>query len=194
MESTDPGALPRRIGRQIRTLRTTAGVSPAELAGRARTSERLLLQIERGRWSPSSHLLERIANALGVGLWRFFLDRPARAAFCRVRAGQGLVLQCASVAPGPRCELLGHALTGILHVESQLVHLAEHPEPTPCARHPGLKFIHLIEGQVRYRHGRQVFAVKAGDSLLFDASVSHGIQEVVQLPTTYLALVSSLRD
>ena len=55
-------------GALIRTSRLRKGVSQAELARRARTSQSAVARIEAGRTSPTIETLERLAGALGLRL------------------------------------------------------------------------------------------------------------------------------
>ena len=59
--------------------------------------------------------------------------------------------------------------------------------------HPGLKFIYLLSGDIGYRYGTRVVKLGVGDSLLFDASALHGIEDIGTQPVTYLSVVFTLR-
>ena len=48
----------------------------------------------------------------------------------------------------------------------------------------------MLEGEVDYRHGDQVYALKPGDSLFFDADAPHGPEVLVRLPARYLSVIS----
>jgi transcriptional regulator with XRE-family HTH domain len=55
-------------GTLIRTSRLRRGISQAELARRAHTSQSAVARIEAGRTSPTVDTLERLADALGLRL------------------------------------------------------------------------------------------------------------------------------
>ena len=40
----------------------------------------------------------------------------------------------------------------------------------------------MLEGEVDYRHGDEVYPLKPGDSLFFDADSPHGPETLVKLP------------
>lgn len=80
-----PGHAPRRgdgsdtaflaaLGRQVRALRTEAGLTRRELARSARVSERYLVQLEAGSGNSSVLMLRQVAAVLGVGLAHLFGD------------------------------------------------------------------------------------------------------------------------
>ena len=49
----------------------------------------------------------------------------------------------------------------------------------PTFQHEGLEFLYMLEGEVTYRHGDQLFAMQPGDSLFFDADAPHGPEKLV---------------
>jgi transcriptional regulator with XRE-family HTH domain len=56
----------QRLGRNVRALRTAAGLSQEELAGRAGLHRTYESDIERGTRNPSIAVVERIAMVLNV--------------------------------------------------------------------------------------------------------------------------------
>jgi transcriptional regulator with XRE-family HTH domain len=193
-------ALPARsesasmIGAQVRTLRIAAGESGGRLAARSGVSRSMLSRIERGLASPSVETLERVADALGVPVSRFFGEQGSRAGFCHVRAGRGIMVDRPGTNPGYRHELLGHLLPGSLVVEPYMVTLLEEAEPCTSLQQAGLKFVHMVSGGVRYRYGSKVVDVGAGDSLLFEAAAPHGVETIVVGPVAFLSVTFALRD
>ncbi len=95
---------------------------------------------------------------------------------------------------GDRSELLGHSLSGNLFVEPYLVTLLPGAGPYVTFQHPGLKFLHFLSGAVTYRRGSKSVEVGAADTLLFDATVLHGIEAILSGPVSYLSVVFTLRD
>lgn len=183
-----------RVGEQIRTLRVRAALSGMALANKACISRSLLSRIERGLVSPSIETLGRIAGALGVAMARFFIDPDRRSDLSHVPAGLGVQLDGLDAMAGHRHELLGHLRSEALFVEPHLVRVESTADCCAGLLHPGLKFVHLLTGSVRYRYGARVVSARAGDSLLFDASARHGIEAIVDGPVSYLSLTASLRD
>jgi transcriptional regulator with XRE-family HTH domain len=183
-----------RVGAQIRALRMAAGASGAELAQNAGVSRSLLSRIERGLVSPSVETLDRIANGLNVSISRFFVDHLARTDFSYVPAGKGILVDRIGAVAGYRYELLGHLLSGNLFIEPYLVRLLPDAKPYKAFQHPGLKFVYLLSGQVRYRYGVRDMALDVGDSLLFDATALHGIESIDEGPVSYLSVVFTMRD
>src|SRR5258708_649226 len=61
------------IGQRIRQLRESRGLKQSQLQARSRVSRSYLCRIESGQMTPSLGTLEKISEALGVGLNRFFV-------------------------------------------------------------------------------------------------------------------------
>jgi transcriptional regulator with XRE-family HTH domain len=61
------------IGQRIRQLRESRTMTQSQLQARSRVSRSYLSRIESGQMTPSLGTLEKISEALGVGLNRFFV-------------------------------------------------------------------------------------------------------------------------
>ncbi|WP_422098439.1 helix-turn-helix domain-containing protein [Variovorax sp.] len=198
--STPREAVPKRnscasrVGAQVRSLRMATHISGSKLAQISGISASLLSRIERGLVSPSVDTLDRLAVSLRVPVSRLFAEKGSEADFCHVRAGQGLVVDRGGAALDYRHELLGHLLSGHILVEPHLVTLLPSAEPFVTSQHPGVKFLYFLSGEVTYRYGSKAVSVRAGDSVLFDANVQHGIEAFQHQPVSYLSVVLALRD
>ena len=183
-----------RLGAQIRTLRLAAHRTAGDVARTSGVSRSMLSRVERGQVSPSVETLNRIARAIDVPVSRFFSDQPSRNDMSLVRAGQGIVVDRSGAAADYRYELLGHVLSGNLSIEPYRVTLMEGAKPYVSFQHPGMKFLQFTHGTALYRYGNRVMEIRQGDSLLFDASVLHGIEEVLCSPIDYLVVVLTMRE
>ncbi|MEO5737636.1 MAG: cupin domain-containing protein, partial [Variovorax sp.] len=67
-------------------------------------------------------------------------------------------------------------------------------QPYVTFQHPGIKFLHLLTGTVRYRYGTKTIRLGPADSLQFDASALHGIEAIDEGPVSYLSVVFTLRE
>ncbi|MDP9965533.1 quercetin dioxygenase-like cupin family protein [Variovorax paradoxus] len=59
-------------------------------------------------------------------------------------------------------------------------------DPYVTFQHPGLEFLYFLSGEVRYRYGGRTAEVRAGDSLLFEATALHGIEAIQSAPVSYM--------
>lgn len=50
--------------------------------------------------------------------------------------------------------------------------------------------LHVLEGEVVYRHADRLYPMGRGDSLFFDADAPHGPEEMRRLPIRFLSVIS----
>jgi quercetin dioxygenase-like cupin family protein len=48
----------------------------------------------------------------------------------------------------------------------------------------------MLEGEIDYRHGDNVYSLEPGDTLFFDADAPHGPGKLTKLPAKYLSIIS----
>lgn len=183
-----------KVGAQIKSLRNASGVSAGTLATQAEISRSMFSRIENGLVSPSIEVLDRIAAALDVPMSRFFVDQTRRLDLSFVPAGKGLRIERVDAVAGYVYQLLGHVLSGNLFVEPYLVSLTPEAKPYAAFQHPGLKFIFMLSGRMKYRYGSHTLELKPGDALLYDARALHGAEVLRERPISYLSVVFTLRE
>jgi transcriptional regulator with XRE-family HTH domain len=183
-----------RVGAQIQSQRMAIDMSAGALAVAAGISRSMMSRIERGLVSPSIEVLDRIATALDIPTSRFFVDQVRRLDISYVPAGRGLKVEREDAVKGYHYELIGHLLSGNLFVEPYLVTLSPDAKPFPAFQHPGVKFIHMLTGSMKYRYGNQTLEVRPGDSMLFDSLALHGAEILREGPISYLSIIFSLRE
>ncbi|MBR9979634.1 MAG: helix-turn-helix transcriptional regulator [Desulfatitalea sp.] len=185
--------LERAIGREIRNFRTRMDLTLAELAKLAGLSPGMLSKIENGNTSPSLATLQSLSRALNIPVTAFFRKYEEKRDASFVPAGEGLTIERRGTRAGHQYQLLGHTVGKSISVEPYLITLTEESEIFPLFQHPGMEFIHMLEGQMLYMHGGQSYRLKPGDSLFFDADTTHGPEELYDLPIRFLSIIVSPR-
>lgn len=180
------------IGHEVRAYRKKLGITVTDLAAATGISLGMLSKIENGNISPSLTTLQSLSRALGVPLTAFFrrYEEPRNAVF--VKAGQGVELERRGTRAGHQYNLLGHIdnnSSGVI-VEPYLITLTVDSDVFPTFQHEGMEFLYMVEGEVVYRHGDQLYPMQPGDSLFFDADAPHGPEVLVKLPAKYLSIIS----
>ncbi|UVK47786.1 XRE family transcriptional regulator [Mesorhizobium sp. AR07] len=180
------------IGREVRAVRKKLGITVADLASTTHLSLGMLSKIENGIISPSLTTLRTLSDALGVPLTAFFrkFEEERRAVF--VKAGEGLDVERRGTRAGHQYRLLGHigSNTSGIEVEPYLITLSKGTDVFPMFQHDGMEFLFMLEGEVVYRHGFNLYRMLPGDCLFFDADAPHGPEELTALPIRYLAIIS----
>jgi mannose-6-phosphate isomerase-like protein (cupin superfamily) len=73
--------------------------------------------------------------------------------------------------------------------EPFLISLDDASEVFPTFQHPGTEFIHLLQGRMIYRHGKDTHELGPGDSLTFSGDVPHGPEVLVETPIRFVAVI-----
>lgn len=159
------------VGPRIRELRTGRGLTLRELAERSGLSRNAISLIERGENSPTVSSLVRLATALEVPIVSFFQESTQEMTVF-VKAGA----RPRSQANRTTIESLA---TGLADQRLEPFMVSVEPGGGPATdtySHSGEEFVLCLQGAIEYRVGDRLYQVKAGDSLLFKASQTHGFR------------------
>jgi transcriptional regulator with XRE-family HTH domain len=164
----------------------------ADLANVTGLSIGMLSKIENGNTSPSLTTLQVLSHAFSVPVTAFFKSYEERREAQHVKSGDHLEIERRGTRAGHQYHLLGHIgsnNSGVV-VEPYMITLSTVSDTFPTFQHEGLELLYMLEGEVDYRHGDQVYALKPGDSLFFDADAPHGPEVLVRLPARYLSVIA----
>ncbi|MBY8977433.1 helix-turn-helix transcriptional regulator [Rhodobacteraceae bacterium NNCM2] len=180
------------IGREVRDLRKERDMTVADLAQASGLSPGMLSKIENGAISPSLTSLQALAQAFGVHITTLFRRHEEHREALFVPAGEGVDVERRGTRAGHQYRLLGHsaAAGARVVVEPYMITLTEESDVFPTFQHSGIEFLHMIEGEVTYRHGDRLYRMAPGDSLYFDANAPHGPEGLHVLPIRYLSVIS----
>lgn len=101
-------------------------------------------------------------------------------------------MERAGTRAGHHYKLLGHLAknsSGVI-VEPYMITLTQESDTFPAFQHDGVETIYMLEGEVEYRHGSEVFHLRPGDTLHFDADAPHGPEVLRVLPARFLSVIS----
>jgi transcriptional regulator with XRE-family HTH domain len=157
----------RTAGRNVHRLRTSAGLSLAELAATGGISKTTLHGIEQGEGNPTLSTLWALATALGVSLGEL-LEPPPAQPVAVVRAHQGPRADGDAV----HARLMHRiALRGTVEVYAIEV---DHAEQASRAHLPGVAECMIVTaGGIRTGPADRTVDLAAGDSAHFGAEVPH---------------------
>lgn len=180
------------IGREVRNFRRQQGMTVADLSAVTGLSIGMLSKIENGNTSPSLTTLQVLSHAFSVPVTAFFRSYEERREAQHVKAGEHIEIERRGTRAGHQYHLLGHIgsnSSGVV-VEPYMITLTTESDTFPAFQHDGLELLFMLEGAVDYRHGDQVYSLKPGDSLFFDADAPHGPENLVGLPARYLSVIA----
>lgn len=153
----------------------------------------MISKIENAQTSPSLRTLARLSHALEVPV-DTFLRRPSggRDAFL-VRSGAGIEIVRMGTRHGHRYELLAERFGRRSGLQPCLITLSADSKPYAEFQHSGYEFVHVLEGEMRYRFDENEWILHTGDSLSFDADLPHGPAELLAVPIRFLSVISTTR-
>ncbi|HET7226280.1 MAG TPA: XRE family transcriptional regulator [Candidatus Eisenbacteria bacterium] len=160
---------PRELGRRIKLLRISRGLTLKDLEARGGISATHVSEIERGKASPTVGALGRIARALG--LRPATLVEPAVLPDVSVtRAGErdGTRVQIGAAIVEPMAEPVENAV-----LSGHVVTLPIGREPAFTHRHEGEEWATVVSGVAEICVDGEAHVLREGDSLHFRAHVPH---------------------
>lgn len=178
------------IGRVARRIREDLGLTLANVAQQARISPGMLSRLETGQVSPSLETIVALAEVLGVRpaiLLQEVGDEEGGAQ--HVPDGQGLEVVRRGTKRGHTYHLLAAQRGPRKVFEPFLVTLTDKSEIFPGFQHAGTEFIYILSGEIRYRHGKESYLLKEGDSLTFRGDIAHGPERLVKVPIRMLSII-----
>ena len=183
-------AVALQVGQNVRRLRQERGVNLSDLAASAGISLPMLSRLEKGDVTPSLETLVALAEALGTNASTLLKDEVAQQSDAQlVPKGEGLEVVRRGTRRGHTYHLLASDRGPKRVFEPCLVTLTSKSEVFPEFDHPGVEFIHILEGSLRYRHGSESYLLKQGDSLTFRGDVPHGPDRLLKLPVRMLSII-----
>jgi transcriptional regulator with XRE-family HTH domain len=180
----------RHVGQTVRKLRLEQHLTISEIARNAGISSGMLSKIENGQTSASLDTLVNLADALGVTLASLFAGFSSQEGGAQhVKRGQGPEVVRRGTRRGHTYHLLAIERGPHRVFEPFLVTLTRKSEIFPGFEHPGIEFIYMLEGRLRYRHGKASYLLAPGDALTFEGKVPHGPEKLIKLPIRMLAVI-----
>ena len=178
------------LGNTVRDLRTQHGLTIADVAARAGISRGMLSKIENAQTATSLETLEQIANALGVTLSRLFRNYNIPSGNAQlVKSGQGMQVVRRGTKSGHTYHLLAYDQGPQKTFEPFLITLEDPGEEFTAFEHPGTEFIYMLEGQLEYRVGQEVFVLEPGDSLTFRGETPHRPEAMRNTPIRFISII-----
>lgn len=178
------------IGAKVRELRQARSMTLTDLASHTSLSPAMLSKLERGVLIPTLPTLMRIALVFSVGLEYFFSDDRKKHVFAVVRKSERKRFpeRLGGKNSAYTFESLDFAALerrlNAFYAEWEAVD-ADKAEPHT---HAGVEFIFLIEGKLALSYRNSETILEAGDSVYFDATVSHTYRRVGKGPCTGLVV------
>jgi transcriptional regulator with XRE-family HTH domain len=178
------------LGARVRSLREGLSLSLRDLADRSGVSAPMLSQVERGETSPTLAVAGRIAAGLDLSLSQLLrLDENGHVVVVRRgrgrkrRRGGHSVQELTPPLPGQRADVSLHRLDPMAATGGPNDPPIHEPGSRETAVVLGGTAILVVDGE---RH-----ELRAGDSVTFDADLSHHFENNGEEPAELLAVVAA---
>ncbi len=178
------------LGARVRALREGMGLSLRDLAERSGVSAPMLSQVERGETSPTISAATKIAAGLELTLSQLLrLDEGEHATVVRRgrgrrrRRGGHAVEELTPPLPGQRADVSRHRL----EPGAATGRVGDPPIHEPGSRETAV----VITGEATLLIGGERHDLRAGDSVTFDADLTHHFSNDGDEPAELLAVVSA---
>jgi transcriptional regulator with XRE-family HTH domain len=170
----------KKLGEKIKLIREKNKMSIEELSQRAGIDSTMISSIENGELVPYISPLVKLSRALGVRLGTFLDDQEnlgpvitRHADLDRVARFRGTDTDSET---GRTFFSLAQNKTS-RHMEPLLIELSPSDEAgLQKSSHEGEEFVYVIEGEIIIDYGKDVFKLKAGESIYYDSIVEHDVK------------------
>ncbi|WP_428122365.1 helix-turn-helix domain-containing protein [Candidatus Poriferisodalis sp.] len=178
----------RVVGSRVRELRRELNMTMSSFATEAEISLGMLSKIEHGQSAPSLSTLVRLATTAKVPVTALFRGLDEEHDLVIVRAGEGHEIHHDRGGHDRLYQDLG-ALRGPNRViEPMITTIAEPGGVFPLYQHPGVEFLHVLEGSLYYGYGGKAYLLNTGDTMQIHGEVAHGPVELVELPIRFISI------
>jgi transcriptional regulator with XRE-family HTH domain len=181
------------ISRNIKKYRLTKGFSLDQLAKLCGLTKGYVSKIENSQKAPPFSTLIKIATALDVDVGLLIAEDdelPEDTRICVVRKGEGKTVMTRGTLYGYHYEALEQKKIG-KNMEPYII--LPVTENETVFSHEGEEFQYVLEGIHEFTYGDQKYTLHMGDSIYFDASVSHSGRSIGKKRAKILAIIYSYK-
>lgn len=183
-----------RLGMKITTLREALRLSQEELAERCDCDRETIKSLEAGELAPSLAPLIKITRALGVRLGTLMDDDTALGPVYVDKAGMEEVTRMKSLETNSDAGDLSYFSLArgraSRHIDPFVITVTPSGEADHVLHgHEGEEFLYGLEGEIEIEYGKDLYILKPGESIYYDAIVPHQVRAYDQQDAKFLAVV-----
>ena len=178
----------RVVGSRVRELRQALNMTMSAFASEAEISLGMLSKIEHGQSAPSLSTLVRLATTAKVPVTALFRGLDEEHDLVIVRAGEGHEIHHDRGGHDRLYQDLGTLRGPNRVIEPMITTITERGGAFPLYQHPGVEFLHVLEGSLYYGYGGKAYLLNTGDTMQLHGEVAHGPVELVELPIRFISI------
>jgi len=185
------------IGKSVRKLRIQNGLTLQNVSDLTNLSKPLLSQIENDMAAPPIATLLKISGALGVDISYFFQRNSVPDRISVVRRNEQRedmrLMRGQEAKAGYRYESLAYSMPD-KQMEPFIVEIEPRSEDELAFyNHRGEEFLYVLSGSMEFRGADRIIKLGPGDSLYFDAGISHAVRGLGGKKVRALAVIYAPR-
>lgn len=171
----------------IKRYRVNKGLTLDELSEKTGLTKGQLSKIENCKASPPIATLMKISRALDITLSDLFANTASKCSSVLIKKGEGTVVTPENNGPGYIYEQLANGYHP-RKMEPFVITVEDTGKPVKLFDHEGEEFIFVLQGQLEYIHGKDIYLMDEGDALYFDSSIPHGPKPVKGKTAKFIAV------
>lgn len=175
------------LAQRIRDLRKERGLTLDEVASQTGLTRSWLSKVENYKVTPSLPGLAGIAGALGVSLSELVDGLDERPRMVMVRADQREKVELERIDSTVMYESLAHKRSSH-KLHPYMVTIPTGAGKTRATPHEGEEFLYVVDGEVVFEYGEDEITLGTGDSLYFEASVAHRVNNQQESPAKLISV------
>jgi len=178
------------LGDKIKSKRTLKNITLEQLAIRAGVSKGLISQIENNRTVPSLPVLFNIIHSLDEDLKTFFEDMHDSSGtnhILIIRKGQEKLFSKEPVKGFSYRRILTRTVTSQA-ADIVLLELKKNAVRKQLITTDAYECKYVLKGEVEYQIEKEIFVLKAGDTLFFDGRARHRLKNIGQSEALVLVI------
>lgn len=182
----DTDEVVRNVGRQLRRLRRSRGMTLVELARRAGCSSGYLSSVENGTITPTLSSISTLAAVLGADMSAFFRSTPEE----RVHVQRAASSHRWRISPTASQT---YTILSSRRLEPSFTGLMEELAPTPddtSYRYFGERFLVMLEGTLAAWIGAEEYFLGPLDTLHYSSHPAHLVRVTSEEPARILWVVT----
>lgn len=176
------------LGDKIRQKRNDIGMSMKELADQTGLSPGFISQVERELAEPSITSLRKIADALEVAVFHFFVEEESEGRVVRKNSRQKIRFTESQLT----YELLSPDLNRQMETFIGTLAPGGKTSTEPMA-HPGEEVIYVLEGEMYISVGTETYTLLEGDTIYYFGTIPHLIENTGTSRMRFLSTITPPR-
>ena len=181
------------VGNRVGALRRLHGLSLEQLAGLSGLTKSYLSKVERGLSAPSIATILKLARALGVGSGQLLGEGVEEEEIAVVRAGERVPFSRDKGRVGYAYEAIAAHRSNKAMTPFVMRPPFRRGKSMDLVTHAGEELVFVISGEMEIVFRDRVVALKAGDSVYFNAGIPHRARSVGSELAEALVVVSEAK-